>query len=85
MKKLGMNKEMLFRCMIALYIFCLSGVFMQIISPEFPDHATFIGIMFFVMAVVLGVVIWKFRIIVRKERIAAAREQSRREREQQAD
>ena len=84
MKKLTMSKTLLFRWMITLFVFCMCGGLMQMIAPEFPEHAIFIGILFFGMAAVLGVVIWKLRIAVREERIAAS-EQAVRERKRQAD
>ena len=79
MKKMRINVELVFRMMIILFMICVCGVFMQIISPEFPEHATMIGILFFLMAFVLGIVIMKFRHVVRRARIAAAREQDRQE------
>ena len=79
MKKLRINKEALLRWMIALLVFCVCGVLMQIIAPEFPEHAVAVEILFFAMAAMLGVMIWRFRIVVRRERLAAAREQGLRE------
>ena len=79
MKKLRINKEALLRWMIVLLVFCMCGVLMQIIAPEFPAHAVAAGISFFAMSAVLGVMIWRFRIVVRRERLAAAHEQDLRE------
>lgn len=85
MKKLRINSETLLRWMIVLLVFCMCGVLMQIIAPEFPEHAAAVGILFFAMAAVLGVMIWRFRIVVRRERIAAAREQGLQESGQRAE
>ena len=54
MKKLRINNETLLRWMIVLLVFCMCGVLMQIIAPEFPEHAAAVGILFFAMAAVLG-------------------------------
>ena len=57
----------------------------ELAYPEFPEHAAAVGILFFAMAAVLGVMIWRFRIVVRRERIAAAREQGLQESGQRAE
>ena len=75
MKKMNLYKEVLYRCLIAFFGICLTGGFMQIIAPPFPDIASFMGLVFFAMAYVLAVVIWFLRISVRNDRIASVYEQ----------
>ena len=79
MEKMSFYKEVLYRWMIVFFGICVTGGFMQIIAPPFPDMATFMGLAFFAMADVLAVMIWLLRISVRNDRIAAAREQFRQE------
>ena len=85
MKKQNIKKETILNWLIAIFVFCMTGGLMQMIAPEFPNHAAFIGLVFFAAAAVLGVVIWRLRIAVREERTAAAREQARRARRHQAN
>ena len=72
MKKMNLYKEVLYRCLIVFFGISVTGGFMQIIAPPFPDMATLMGLGFFAMAYVLAVVIWFLRISVRNDRVAAA-------------
>lgn len=74
MKKMNLYKEVLYRCLIVFFGISVTGGFMQIIAPPFPDMATLMGLGFFAMAYVLAVVIWFLRISVRNDRVAAASE-----------
>ena len=74
MKKMNFYKEVLYRCLIVFFGISVTGGFMQIIAPPFPDMATLMGLGFFAMAYVLAVVIWFLRISVRNDRVAAASE-----------
>ncbi len=75
MKKMNFYKEVLYRCLIVFFGISVTGGFMQIIAPPFPDIASFMGLGFFAMAYVLAVVIWFLRISVRNDRIASVYEQ----------
>ena len=75
MKKMNFYKEVLYRCLIVFFGISVTGGFMQIIAPPFPDMATLMGLGFFAMAYVLAVVIWFLRISVRNDRIASVYEQ----------
>ena len=84
MKRMSMNKSGLARWMIVGFLFSMCGVLMQIIAPEIPGDATVMGIVFFVLMLVFGAAILKLRAAIREEKLAAAKEQNRREREQRA-
>ena len=84
MKKMRMNVEERFHWMIAAFLFCLSGGLIQIIAPAFPNIAAVMGIVFFALTAALGVMIWKLRLTVRKDRAAIARFQARRRRAHRA-
>ncbi len=75
MKKMNLYKEVLYRCLIVFFGISVTGGFMLIIAPPFPDIASFMGLGFFAMAYVLAVVIWFLRISVRNDRIASVYEQ----------
>ena len=79
MKKQSVNKAALVRWMIVGFIFCMSGVLMQIIAPAFPNSAIVTGIVFFVLMLGFGAAICMLRNAIRKERTAAIREEVHRE------
>ena len=78
MKKLNFNTEVVFRFAISAFVFCMTGVMMQIVEPLNPDSATTAGIVFFVLGLVFGAVSWMLRIPVHRERMDAVCEADRR-------
>ena len=68
------GKVKLLNCVAAALVFCLTGGLMQIVVPQFADAAVYVGIGFFAVAGVLGVVMWRLSAAVRKERTDAPRE-----------
>ena len=67
-----MRKYVLFKVLIGLFVFSLCGFLMRVIAPAIPTVAALMGVVFFVLTLVIGVIIWRMRTSVWMEMAAAA-------------